>query len=316
MQRLMQQQSLSEKSALWRYHSLPVADALASPHCKLFFHHAIPYLQGHRKNGQGVVPAALFMCLAADAACSVGSQREITIDLYVFNGITVPDLDSVSVLAQVDHHVSGLSGNLMLLHEESRRPHYKVSWSSALKSDTLMRWNFTPHGDPKEMLHCVQDDIYSACLFHSGVMARLIDRVVIDPSSQSSWCRATPSLLTSQLGVDIEYTFDQDRPKYDLTLVDALLQLLLVQTIETQGFSALPQELSMKFFGSMPLNGEVLLTITIVKIEGVCLEAIGACADTNGNLIFEMNQSKFTVSKDLLDYPPGIIRQLEAASSV
>ena len=142
-------------------------------------------------------------------------------------------------------------------------------------------------------------------------MARLCDRVVIDPASHTSWCRARPTPLLDQLGVD-GLIADTPLPNRDLTFVDAMLQLLLVQTIETCGFSALPQELAMVLLNPMPSEGVVQLTITIVQIQGSCLEAIGACSDSSGDLLFVMERSKFTISKNLLDHPPGIIHSREA----
>ena len=166
-------------------------------------------------------------------------------------------------------------------------------------------WRFDPVSEDGFFLCCERDDVYTACLFHSGIMARVCDRVVIDRVSCTSWCSADATPLQEQLGIEIS-EFDQTLPCRDLTLIDALLQLLLVQTIETYGFSALPQELSIMLLDSMPRSGKVKLTITILRVQGSVLEAVGACCDTQGNLLFVMEPSKFTTSKDLLDHPPGI----------
>ena len=53
-------------------------------------------------------------------------------------------------------------------------------------------------------------------------------------------------------------------------------------------------------------TGKVKLTITILQVQGSVLEAVGACCDAHGKLLFVMEPSKFTTSKDLLDHPPGI----------
>ena len=68
--RLQRQQALIDSSMLWKYHSMPVRDALEMDEWRLMFHEEIPYLLGHRKNGRAVVPAALVLCLAADLAPS------------------------------------------------------------------------------------------------------------------------------------------------------------------------------------------------------------------------------------------------------
>lgn len=311
--RVQMQQWLSANSALWKYHSAPVVDALATDTSRLIFHDSIPYIQGHRKNGRGVVPAALILCLAADLAASLqtSTQPALQISLYVYNGITIPDSSTVSVLAQAQASNDGSSGLLNVTEHDNKRPHYRVSWAWTDEWENDMQWQFSPTNDGHELSYCEPSDVYKACLFHSGVMARLSDRVVIDQRSRTSWCKARPAAIVDQLGTG-KATTDVNLPIRDLTLVDALLQLLLVQTIETCGFSALPQEISMILLKSMPAEEEVQLTITIVQVEGSCLEAIGACRDINGDLLFVMKPSKFTISEDLLDYTPGIIRRVGA----
>ncbi len=312
--RLQRQQSLMAASPLWEYHCIPVPDPLATNDLRLLFHEGIPYLQGHRKRGRAVVPAALMLCLAADVAASVQAlrSRPLHLNLYVFNGITIP-LGSAAVIvqAQIESVDDGESGMLTVKQAKSERPHYKVAWSWGKESLAhAWTWSFSPDLPSSLLLYCDHADVYSACLFHSGVMASLCDRIVIDPASQTSWCRARPTQLKDQLGID---RLKSGTPllSTDLTLVDALLQLLLVQTIETHGFSALPQELSMVLLNPMPVDDEVELTITILDIQGSCLVAAGACRDSHGDLLFVMEKSKFTISKDLLDYPPGIIRSGE-----
>lgn len=309
--RLRLQQWLMAASPLWNHHSAPVVDALATDEWRLMFHQAIPYLQGHRKNGRAVVPAALMLCLAADLAASIQSlpERALQVSLYVFNGITIPDSSTVTVQAQVHSSDDGSSGTLTVKQAATQRPHYKVQWAWNDLAVNAEPWRFSPAENASSLLYCTCTDVYAACLFHSGVMARLCDRVIIDPELQTSWCRARPTPLGDQLGLD-SGVVDSLSPIRDLTLIDALLQLLLVQTIETCGFSALPQELAMVFLKSMPAAGEVQLTITIVQIQGSCLEAIGACCDSKGDLLFVMERSKFTISRDLLDYTPGIIRSV------
>lgn len=306
--RLRSQQSLIVNSQLWKYHSLPDKDTLVSDGWRLLFHDAIPYLQGHRKKARGVVPAAMILCLAADLAASVApsTERPLQMSLYVFNGITVPDSAVVIVEAQAQISDDGENGTLAVMQARTERPHYKVTWSWGDFSETGMTWRFMPDVDARSLLYCDCADVYSACLFHSGVMARLCDRVAIDPATKTSWCRARPTTLNDQLGVD-GLVVGTSLANRDLTLVDALLQLLLVQTIETCGFSFLPQELSMVLLHPMPVEGEVQLTVSIMNIQGSCLEAVGACRDCRGNLLFVMERSKFTVSKQLLDYPPGIM---------
>jgi hypothetical protein len=56
----------------------------------------------------------------------------------------------------------------------------------------------------------------------------------------------------------------------------------------------------------MPTVGEVDLAITIIQVQDSFLEAIGACRDEEGRTLFVMERSRFTISKELLDYPPGI----------
>ena len=169
-------------------------------------------------------------------------------------------------------------------------------------------WQFDPNRNDDSLLYCDINEVYSLCLFHSGVMARLCGCVVINPTIASSWCRAQATPLQEQLGVDV-YEVEQPIPNRDLTLVDSLFQLLLVQTIETYGTSALPQELSITMFEPMPQSGEVKLTAKILDVQESVITAIGACCDLNGKIIFSMNPSKFTTSKELLDHPPGISRR-------
>ena len=307
--RLQRQQALIDSSMLWKYHSMPVRDALEMDEWRLMFHEEIPYLLGHRKNGRAVVPAALVLCLAADLASSSAlvQPQVLQLSLYVFHGITIPAGELVDVHAKAQISDDGETGEMLVQQAYQQRPHYKVTWQSIEReSEMLSRpWRFDPVSDDGVFLYCERDDVYTACLFHSGIMARLCDRVVIDSVSCTSWCSADATPLQEQLGIEIS-EFDQTLPYRDLTLIDALLQLLLVQTIETYGFSALPQELSILLLDSMPRSGKVKLTITILRVQGSVLEAMGACCDTQGNLLFVMEPSKFTTSKDLLDYPPGI----------
>ena len=313
MHRLEHQQSLMSASPLWNHHSLPPADSLASSEWPLLFHGAIPYLQGHRKNGRAVVPAACVLCLAADMAASMphAPEQPLWVSLYVFHGITMSDDNAVVVKAQSQIAEDGQSGVCVLRQSHAERPYYKANWSWAAVSDFERAWRFAPESDSQSLVFCECADVYSACLFHSGVMASLCHRVVIDTVSRTSWCRARPTALKDQLGVDPTLT-NMCLPNRDITLVDALLQLLLVQTIETLGMSALPQELSMVLLNPMPIEGEVQLTATITKIEDTRIQAIGACRDCQGNLLFVMEKSTFTASKDLLDYPPGISHSGEA----
>ena len=307
--RLQRQQALIDSSMLWNYHSMPVRDALEMDEWRLIFHEEIPYLLGHRKNGRAVVPAALVLCLAADLAPSSAlvQPQVLQLSLYVFHGITIPAGELVNVHAKTQISDDGQTGELLVQQAYQHRPHYKVTWQSiARESEMLTRpWRFDPVSDDGVFLYCEREDVYAACLFHSGVMARLCDRVVIDRLSCTSWCSANATPLQEQLGVEIS-EFDQTLPYRDLTLVDSLLQLLLVQTIEMYGFSALPQELSIMLLDSMPRTGKVKLTITILQVQGSVLEAVGACCDAHGKLLFVMEPSKFTTSKNLLDYPPGI----------
>ena len=307
--RLQRQQALIDSSMLWKYHSMPVRDALEMDEWRLMFHEEIPYLLGHRKNGRAVVPAALVLCLAADLAPSSAlvQPQVLQLSLYVFHGITIPAGELVNVHAKTQISDDGQTGELLVQQAYQHRPHYKVTWQSiARESEMLTRpWRFDPVSDDGVFLYCEREDVYAACLFHSGVMARLCDRVLIDRLSCTSWCSANATPLQEQLGVEIS-EFDQTLPYRDLTLVDSLLQLLLVQTIEMYGFSALPQELSIMLLDSMPRTGKVKLTITILQVQGSVLEAVGACCDAHGKLLFVMEPSKFTTSKNLLDYPPGI----------
>ncbi len=307
--RLQRQQALIDSSMLWKYHSMPVRDALEMDEWRLMFHEEIPYLLGHRKNGRAVVPAALVLCLAADLAPSSAlvQPQVLQLSLYVFHGITIPEGELVDVHAKTQISDDGQTGEMLVQQAYQKRPHYKVTWQSiARESEMLSRsWRFDPVSDDGVFLYCERDDVYTACLFHSGIMARLCDRVVIDRVSCTSWCSADATPLQEQLGIEIS-EFDQTLPYRDLTLIDALLQLLLVQTIEMYGFSALPQELSIMLLDSMPRTGKVKLTITILQVQGSVLEAVGACCDAHGKLLFVMEPSKFTTSKNLLDYPPGI----------
>ncbi|MEC8738157.1 MAG: KR domain-containing protein [Planctomycetota bacterium] len=311
--RLVRQQVLIESSLLWRYHSLPVRDTLEMEEWRLVFHESVPYLLGHRKNDRAVVPAALVLCLAADlASVSVSVQPEVLrLSLYVFHGITIQAFELANVHAKAQVSDDGRSGELLIQQVSKQRPHYKVTWQSMLEDSEILghRWCFEPKLDDGPFLYCERDDVYSSCLFHSGVMARLCDRVVIHPGSSTSWCSAEAIPVHEQLGVEA-LGVDQHLPYRDLTLIDALLQLLLVQTIETYSFSALPQELSIDLIEPMPQSGKVKLTITIVKVQGSVLEAVGACCDEQGKLLFIMNSSKFTTSQKLLDYEPGISQAL------
>jgi len=305
--RLRQQQLLMAGSVLWNYHCLPVVDALASDDWCLLFHQYIPYLQGHRKNNRAVVPAALMLCLAADLASQFYSLPHTTLklNLYVFNGITIPGTSAIKVQACSTSTDGGATGCFLVKQVATARPHYEVNWTFEESTSSVTPWSFLPDPTSTSLVYCDVADVYSSCLFHSGVMARLCDRVVIDLESNCSWCHALPAPLSEQLGVDCFRELPL-LPRRDLTLIDSLLQLLLVQTIESYGVSALPQELSIVMLKSMPVDGMVKLTITILKIEGSCLQAIGACCDDSGDLLFVMEPSKFTVSKDLLDFPPGI----------
>jgi len=313
MHRLERQQSLMSASSLWNYHSLPPADSLASDQWPLLFHGAIPYLQGHRKNDRAIVPAACVLCLAADMAASLphSPEQPLRVSVYVFHGITMSVGGTVIVQAQ-SHIAEDIQSGVMVLKQvKTERPYYKANWSWTEFGNFEETWSFRPELDGHSLIYCERADVYSACLFHSGVMASLCDRVVIDSSSQTSWCRARPTTLKDLLGVNPS-AMNAPLANRDLTLVDALLQLLLVQTIETLGLSALPQELSLVLLKPMPFDGEVQLTATITKIEDTRIEAIGACQDDQGKLLFVMEKSIFTASKDLLDYPPGISHSEEA----
>ena len=313
-ERLARQQVLMDSSVLWRYHSTPVRDALEMDEWPLVFHESVPYLLGHRKNDRAVVPAVLVLCLAADlASASVSVHPEVLrLSLYVFHGITIQALELAKVHAKAQVLDDGRRGEMLIHQVSKQRPHYKVTWLSIIDDSEMLRhqWYFEPNLDDFSLLYCEREDVYSACLFHSGVMARLCDRVVIHPGSSTSWCSAEATPLHEQLGVEASEV-DQLLPRRDLTLIDALLQLLLVQTIETYSFSVLPQELSIDLLEPMPQSGRVKLTIKIVQVQGSVLEAIGACCDEKGKLLFIMNSSKFTISKELLDYEPGISQTMK-----
>ena len=307
--RLQRQQALIDSSMLWKYHSMPVRDALEMDEWRLVFHEEIPYLLGHRKNGRAVVPAALVLCLAADLASSsvLIQPQALQLNLYVFHGITIPAGELVNVKAKSQISDDGQTGEMLIQQFHQQRPHYKVTWQSIARESRMFthQWSFVPDSDGGDFLYCDRDDVYSACLFHSGIMARLCDQVVIDRASCTSWCIADATTLQQQLGLEVSET-DQLLPRQDLTLIDSLLQLLLVHTIEVYGYSVLPQELSVKLFEPMPQSCKVKLVNTILCAQGSVLEAIGACCDEQGKILFVMEPSKFTVSKDLLDYPPGI----------
>ena len=305
--RLRYQQSLIDRSIPWAHHALPVDDALATADWRLFFHKDIPYLRGHCKNERAVVPAAAVLCLTADLAASLQPDHEIPLylRLYVFNGITIADSHGVMTKAEADISEDALSGILTINQAKIKRPHYKVEWRWGVQMHAPPSWQSRPSTIDSKLIFCDREDVYKACLFHSGVMARLCDRIIIDPESNSSWCRARPAPIQEQLGLE-DAIVSAYVVNNDLTLIDALLQLLLVQTIETCGFSALPQELFIVMYNSMPTVGEVDLAITIIQVQDSFLEAIGACRDEEGRTLFVMERSRFTISKELLDYPPGI----------
>lgn len=315
--RLQQQQLLLESSTLWNHHSVPVQDALASDELRLLFHESVPYLSGHKKNGRAVVPAALVLCLAADLASSSNNDNAqcVQLDLYVYNGIIIPECKSVNVYAQSKVLDGGRAGEILLRAFKQNRPHYKVGWQLTNVDAGISdyQWQFDPNLNNDSLLYCDINEVYDSCLFHSGVMARLCGCVVIDPSIASSWCRAQATPLQEQLGIDVNEV-EQPLPNRDLTLVDSLFQLLLVQTIETYGTSALPQELSITMFEPMPQSGEVKLTAKILDVQESVITAVGACCDLQGRIIFIMKPSKFTTSKDLLDHPPGISRRQRIGS--
>lgn len=313
LHRLQLQQSLILSSPLWNFHSLPPSDSLASSESPLFFHSAIPYLQGHRKKNRFVVPAASVLCLAAHIGDSLSgnSNQPLMISLDVLHGITMADDKSVVVHALSHIADDSRSGTLTLKESTGLRTHYRVKWSSACLDDVNTEWTFSPYSNNLSLLYCDLSDVYTSCLFHSGVMANLCDRIVIDPESRTSWCRARPTAFRDLLGVDIQLA-GNPLPNRDLTLLDSLLQLLLVQTIETLGVSALPTKLSFVLINPMPLTGEVELTAIITRVGGVRIEGVGACRDQQGKLLFVMTESVFTASQDLLDHPPGIIYSEES----
>ena len=109
---------------------MPVQDALASDELRLLFHDSVPYLSGHKKNGRAVVPAALVLCLAADLASSSNNDNAqcVQLDLYVYNGIIIPECKSVNVCAQAKVLDGGRAGELLLRAFKQNRPHYKVGW--------------------------------------------------------------------------------------------------------------------------------------------------------------------------------------------
>ena len=84
----------------------------------------------HKKNGRAVVPAALVLCLAADLASSSNNDNAqcVQLDLYVYNGIIIPECKSVNVCAQAKVLDGGRAGELLLRAFKQNRPHYKVGW--------------------------------------------------------------------------------------------------------------------------------------------------------------------------------------------
>lgn len=310
--RLRQQQSLMDSSPLWNHHTVPVQDALASDEWRLFFHDSVPYLSGHKKNGRAVVPAALVLCLAADLVSSLEQVQSqvIHLHLYVFHGITIPPHECVNIFAKSKTENSGQSGEILLRPFNQNRPHYKVNWNCDHMDSGVANhhWQFDPQPDNGSLLCCSIEDVYSTCLFHSHVMARLSGSVMMNRASDTAWCNAQATPIQDQLGIESSIDF-QLLPNRDLTLVDSLLQLLLVQLIEIHHIGGLPQELFITMFGPMPTSGEVKLATKILDVQGPQAVGIGACCDSNGNIVFEMAPSKFTVSKDLLDHPPGISRE-------
>ena len=316
---LKRTQLLLDSSSLWRFHSLPIDDGSISDQWRLAFHGDVPYLEGHRKNNRAIVPAAFLMVLAADLAVLTRGliDKPLRVCLYVYNGITMIPGSIESVYVEANDSEDTQSGGLRVFQSGSNRPYYKVDWTCLELSRNDDQWSFAP--DPKsanKLLICSCQDVYSACLFHSGVMACLCDSVTLDRDSDTAWGRARSACISDLLGVDQEIVHrSESLMNLDLALIDSLLQLLLVQVIETKGFSALPQELDFVFLKPLPRDQEVSLTVTIVRIQGSCLEAVGACCDAMGELLFVMQKSKFTISKDLLDFPPGISRPFLSASS-
>ncbi|MDA7433969.1 SDR family NAD(P)-dependent oxidoreductase [Synechococcus sp. AH-601-L23] len=306
---LLQQKLLVASSLMWRSHLLPNQDSSVNKELHLVFHEDIPYLQGHQKQHRSVVPAALFLCLAADFAASLhcSSQDILYVDLYVFNGIIVPRNSLISTRVQYNLDKNDASGKFKVLNSSAARPHYEVKWRWEKKLSIVPSWNWFPTPD-SQFLECDLHDVYKKCLFHSGVMARLSDRILIDRKTNIAWSKAQSSCESEQLG--IEQISTHNLPYRDMPLIDSLLQLLLVQTIETYQYALLPQELSFMFLGEIPENEELSLTCKIENIQGSCLTATGACCDSKQNILFVMNISKFTLSEELLDFPPGISRSL------
>lgn len=306
-------QNLLDNSPLWSYHSLPSKDMSSSDEWPLAFHGRMPYLQGHKKNELCVVPAATILALTADlpSALGISDKQPIQLNLYVFNGITMADSQVVVKTAQVHVAEDCRSGSLIIRQHSSLRKHYQVSWTSVDDSSQLDT-SLTP--SPKSLrdsyLKCDPRDVYASCLFHSGVMARLSSDVIIDPDDQTSWTSAKSAAYVDLFGVRRSSDSAIYFPNRDFATIDSLLQLLLVHVIETYGFSLLPQELSIVFHKEIPACQEVKLTVKILSSIGSCLEAIGSCFDLRGQILFTMKRSKFTVSHDLLDHPPGIAHQL------
>ena len=314
-QKLKRYQCLLNSSSLWSFHSLPAIDNSKLDQWGLAFHGDVPYLDGHCKNNRAIVPAAGLMVLAADLAVSAQGLigKSLQICLYVYNGITMMPGTIASVFTESNYSDDMQSGCLNVFEGNTNRPHYKVDWMCVEPSLSCQEWSFAPDPTSANKLYvCSCQDIYSSCLFHSGVMARLHDSVILDIDSDTAWGRARSAEFSDLLGI-IQEGIDKSESlmNLDLALIDSLLQLLLVQVIETKGFSALPQELDFLFFKPLPCNQEVLLTVSIIRIHGACLEAVGACCNSEGELLFVMNKSKFTISKDLLDFQPGIKRPLE-----
>lgn len=305
--RLHLYQSLISSSPIWKYHSLPPTDVLSSSVLPIFFHPSVPYLQGHRKKGTPVVPAVAALSLAADFAFihHPHAQQGISLNLYVYNGITLTDNLSTVVNAHTSYDTVSDIGSLTLTNSTHSRPYYKVGWSFVDPTSSDHQYSFTPGSSIGNLLFCDLNDIYSKCLFHSGVMASISSRITIDPATRTSWCSARSTCINHVFGTE-SLKHSNLLANYDLTVLDALLQLLLVQTIETIGVSALPQELSMTLIREIPPDTEVNLTATIVSVNNTQIEARGACQDLFGNLLFTMDLSKFTASKELLDFPPGI----------
>lgn len=306
---LLRQKLLVDSSAIWRFHLLPNQDSSVKNELYLVFHENIPYLQGHQKQNRSVVPAALFLCLAADLAASAycSSQDILHVNLYVFNGIIVPLNSLITTCVHYNFNKNDASGKFKVLHSSGTRPHYDVEWRWEKNIPIMPSWDWFPAPD-SQFIECDLHDIYRRCLFHSGVMARLSDRILIDRKTNVAWSKAQSSCESEQLGV--EHMSNHSLPYRDMPLIDSLLQLLLVQTIETYQSALLPQELSFIFLGPIPENEELSLISKIESVQGSCLTARGACCDSKQNILFEMNLSKFTLSEELLDFPPGIGRPL------